>query len=449
MEMGLYQQQTLKLVMTQELRQAISLLQFSTIELSEFLEEQALENPLIDIEDPGTHMKEEMRYDMPVMWQDEPTHELQGHEEQENVSPFDRIKDDRERVSDHLINQIRLTTTGDEQLILTHMARNIGDDGYLAGTYEELTALFNLTESEYEAYVAKIQSFEPAGIGARSLQECLLLQLRRYYPREKLAAIIVEFHLEELAARKWKELSKSLNVPLKDIQHVCDLVQKLDPHPGTCFGNEHPGHLVPDVYVEKEGGRFIVRLNDDGLPRIRLNRQYRHLLENKEAGEAALYAQKKYKQLVWLLKSIDQRQQTIRNITEAIVQFQNDFFEKGPSEMKPLTLKDVAEAADVHESTVSRTTNQKYVQTPHGLFELKYFFSLGMSTNTGEQTSTFVIKSKIKELVDNENKKKPLSDQKIVDYLEEEHGIAISRRAIAKYRGELQIPSSSKRKRYE
>ncbi|SFE93826.1 RNA polymerase factor sigma-54 [Alteribacillus iranensis] len=449
LEMGLYQQQTIKLVMTQELRQAISLLQYSTQELSEYLEEQALENPLIDMEEPELFHKEEPKYEMPVMWHDEPSNEIHNQEEQEGFSPFDRIKDDRERVTDYLAQQIRLFPCDEkEKRVLEHIVGNVGDDGYITGTYEEMAVLFDITEEDYESCIRKIQSLEPAGIGARSLQECLLLQLERQSPRQPFIEVIVAEYLEELASRKWKELAKKLDVSVEDIQHAYDQVQCLDPYPGVHFGNDHPGHILPDVYVEKDSDQFIVRLNDDGLPKIRMNRQYRHLLERNEDGEATEYAKQKYKQLVWLLKSIDQRQQTIRSITEAIVEFQYGFFEKGPSAMKPLTLKDVAEAAGVHESTVSRTTNQKYVQTPHGLFELKYFFSAGMNTNSGEQTSTFVVKSIIKELVDNEDKKKPLSDQKIVDHLKKEHGISISRRAIAKYRGELQIPSSSKRKRY-
>ncbi|MFB4164528.1 RNA polymerase factor sigma-54 [Alteribacillus sp. JSM 102045] len=449
LEMGLFQQQTMKLVMTQELRQAISLLQFSTLELSEYLEEQALENPMMEIEERNTDLKDEPVYNMPVMWNDEPS-EIQEKEDQEMSSPFDRIKDDRERISDYLIQQIRfLPGDDDEKRVLKHLARNVSDSGYLEGTYEETAALFAVSEEQYEACVSKLQSLEPSGIGARSLKECLLLQLQRQTSRNPFAETIVNDHLEELAARKWKKIAKCLGTSLEEVQQVYDDVQRLDPHPGASFGGgDHPGHLLPDVYVERDGEDFIVRLNNDGLPKIRMNRQYRHLLENKEEGEAAEYAQKKYKQLVWLLKSIDQRQQTIRNITEAIVRFQHDFFKKGPSAIKPLTLKDVAEAADVHESTVSRTTNQKYVQTPHGLFELKYFFSAGMNNSTGEQTSTFVIKSMIKELVVQENKQKPLSDQKIAEFIKEEHDIAISRRAIAKYRGELNIPSSSKRKRY-
>ncbi|RSL30797.1 RNA polymerase sigma-54 factor [Salibacterium salarium] len=448
MEMGLYQQQTMKLVMTQELRQAISLLQLSTLDLHQYIEEAALENPLMEIEEQDTSSMHAESYDMPVMWHDEPP-EMQEREEHNEYSPFDQAKDDRLRVPDYLIQQIRLMPVDKfETKVLKHLASNVGDNGYLEGTYEETAAVLPVSWEKYEECVAHLQRLEPAGIAARSLKECLLLQLQRKFPRYELAEQVVSDWLEELGTHRWKEAAKRLNVSLADIQKVYDEIQQLDPYPGSSFGGEKPVCLVPDVYVERQGDTFSVELRDEGLPKIRLNRQYRHLLENKEEGEAAEYAKQKYKQLTWMLKSIDQRQQTIRSVTEAIVEFQRDFFKDGTSQMKPLTLKDVAEAADVHESTVSRTTTNKYVQTPHGLFELKYFFSAGMNNHDGEQTSTFAIKDMIHDLVDKEEKQRPLSDQKISTLIETERGISISRRAVAKYRDELNILSSSKRKRY-
>ncbi|MFZ4450943.1 RNA polymerase factor sigma-54 [Salibacterium aidingense] len=448
LEMGLHQKQTMNLVMTQELRQAISLLQLSTLELNNYIEEAALENPLMEIEEQESPMREEPRYDMPVMWKDEPS-DSQEYQDRDDFSPFDQLKDARERISDYLIHQIRLLPADPLELkLLKYLAGNVSDQGYLEGTYEETAAVFSISPEQYEYAVARLQSLEPAGVAARSLGECLLLQLERISPRKPLTEKVVSEHLEALGERNWRSLADKLGVTLLDIQAVYDDIQELDPHPGAGFGGENPVRLVPDVYVEREGERFTVRLHDEGLPRIRMNRHYRHLLEQKAEGEAAEYAKKKYKQLVWLLKSIDQRQQTIRSITEAIVEFQRDFFRDGSSAMKPLTLRDVAEEAEVHESTVSRTTTNKYVQTPHGLFELKYFFSAGMNNHEGEQTSTFAIKNMIKDVVKHEDKQKPLSDQKISSFIETEKGISVSRRAVAKYRDELSIPASSKRKRY-
>ncbi|MFB5660886.1 RNA polymerase factor sigma-54 [Alteribacillus sp. HJP-4] len=448
LEMGLFQQQTMKLVMTQELRQAISLLQLSTLELSEYIEEQALENPLIDIQEATSPLKEEPRYDMPVMWNDE-SPEFQEKEEQEQQSPFDRLIDTEDSLTDYLIQQIRfLDISKKDMKMLLYLVSNVGDNGYLEGTFEEMAVRFSVTRNEYEGWIKTLQSLEPAGVGARSLQECLLLQLERKTPSFPLAETIIREHLEELAERKWTQLAKKLDITLEEIQNAHDLIQELHPHPGAAFGGGHPGHLLPDVHIEHDGSDFVVVLSDDSLPKIRLNRQYRHLLEKNEEGEATEYAKRKYKQLVWLLKSIDQRQHTLRAITEAILNHQRAFFTEGPSALKPLTLREIAEEADVHESTVSRTTTKKYVQTPQGLFELKYFFSSGMNNGEGEQTSTAVIKSMMKKLVEGEDKSKPFSDQKIADHIKSEHGISISRRAIAKYRGELHISSSSKRKRY-
>ncbi|MFC5711271.1 RNA polymerase factor sigma-54 [Thalassorhabdus alkalitolerans] len=447
LEMGLFQQQTMKLMMTQELRQAISLLQYSTMELSEYLEEQALDNPLIDLMEAKE--KEQPNLEMPVLWQDD-HEEYHEKEEREYTSPFDRIPESANKLSDYVQEEIRLMPlSGQKEKLLNYLARNIGEDGYLKATFEEAAESFSVTEEEYEEGVMLLQSLEPAGIGARSLKECLLIQLQRLEPRHKLAETLVEHHLEKLAERKWKDISKETLVSLEEIQEVYDFIQKLEPRPGANFGGEHPGHIVPDVFIEKRsGGEYMVILNDDGLPRIRLNKHYRHLLEGKSNDEASDYAMRKYKQLMWLLKSIDQRQQSLRSISEAILSYQQDFFEKGPSYLKPMTLRDVAEMAEVHESTVSRTTTNKYMQTPHGLFELKYFFTSKIENGSGAETSAFVIKSFIREMVEREDKKKPLSDQKMVDALKSEKGITISRRAVAKYRDELNILSSSKRKRY-
>ncbi|MGY4688989.1 RNA polymerase factor sigma-54 [Salibacterium sp. K-3] len=448
LEMGLHQKQTMNLVMTQELRQAISLLQLSTIELTKYIEETALENPLMEMEETSSGMQEDSGYDMPVMWKDEAS----GNGMQEDGgdgSPFDRLQNAAAGITGYLEEQIRMLETGPlETELLYYLAGNVNDHGYLEGTYEETAAVLPVARETYEEAVQELQTLEPAGVGARSLGECLFLQLKRRQPRHPLAEKIVTEHLQDFGERKWKELSSRMNVTLEDIQAVHDDIQQLDPHPGAGFGGESPVRLIPDVYVEREGHSFVVRLRDDSLPKIRMNRQYRHLLEQKAEGEAAEYAEKKYRQLVWLLKSIDQRQHTIRAVTEAVVHHQEEFFRRGSSALRPLTLKDIAEEAGVHESTVSRTTANKYVQTPHGLFELKYFFTTGIEGQNGSWTSAYAVKNLIREKVEEENKQKPLSDQKIASLMEAEKEISVSRRAVAKYREELHIPSSSKRKRY-
>lgn len=446
LEMGLFQKQTMNLVMTQELRQAISLLQLSTQELSDYISEQALENPLIETEEPVLEEKETPIYDSPVMGTDDYGDGFETYEGR-NESYLDRIEVYEEGLADHLYSQIRFLDAENRELLL-YLADNVDANGYLQGTWKEAEHFYNVTEEEYEKGINMLQKLEPAGVGARNLQECLLLQLKRNHASDLLVIEVVEHHLEDLAARRWKQIAKSLHISVEDVQGIYDTIQQLTPHPCSCIGSSESAAITPDVYVEKKHGVFTVILNNESLPKIRLNKQYRHLLESGEKGEAGEYARKKYKQLVWLLKSIDQRQTSLRKITEAILRFQEPFFENGPASMKPLTLREIAEEAEVHESTVSRTTTNKYVQTPHGLLELKHFFSAGMNNAEGEQTSTNVIKEIMNKMVEKENKKRPLSDQKIAELIKEEHGIPISRRAIAKYRGELQIAPSSKRKRY-
>ncbi|PSL46981.1 RNA polymerase RpoN-/SigL-like sigma 54 subunit [Salsuginibacillus halophilus] len=448
MDMSLVQQQTMKLVMTQELRQAISLLQYSTLELNEYIEELALENPLLDVE-RGTGEETVTAFHSPVMWQDGDTYQEQ--EDQEESSPFDRVRARGLCIAEDVVDQIRMQHSDPHtRTVLIYLARHLGDDGYLYIDLEEAKAALALTDETLEQFILELQACEPAGVGARSLSECLARQLERQESPHPLALQLVRHYLNDVAERRYKQLAKKLDVRVQDIQEAHDVIKQLEPRPGVNFDDGAAAYVLPDVHVEKAKGEYHVTLHDGTLPKIRMNRQYRHLLEGSTEGssEAYEYAKKKYQQLTWLLKSIDQRQQTLYNVTCAIVEAQKDFFEHGPGYLKPLTLKQIAEEAEVHESTVSRATTQKYVQTPRGLFELKDFFTSKVDT-AGAETSANAVKSHIQTIVDNENKQKPLSDQKIVDMLKSEHEIEVSRRAIAKYRDELFIPSSSKRKRYE
>ncbi|WP_018921914.1 RNA polymerase factor sigma-54 [Salsuginibacillus kocurii] len=450
MEMNLLQKQTLKLVMTQELRQAISLLQYSTTELQDYIDEMSLENPLMEIEKQEPTVDPEMAFSSPVIWNDEEV-QTQEQEEQEERSIFETISNQSKSIVEELVQQIREQNVSDDKRVLyMYIARHVGDDGYLKIDGEEAADELNASAAEIEEAVRFIQCLEPAGIGARTVQECLLLQLARRQDADPLAETLIQHHLEDLASRKWKQIAKAQEVSLERIQQAHDFIQTLEPRPVCNYGVDSPGHLVPDVHVEYIEGEWSVYLNDSSLPRIRMNRHYRKLLQQASDSDAFDYAAKKYKQLTWLLKSIDQRQQTLQRVTEEIVACQVEFFEKGAAYLKPLTLKDIAEKAEVHESTVSRATTHKYVQTPRGLFELKDFFSSSVEHNqNGEQTSSAVIKSWIESYVEAEDKRKPLSDQKIVQKLKEDQQINVSRRAIAKYRDALSIPSSSKRKRFD
>ncbi|MBB6450324.1 RNA polymerase sigma-54 factor [Geomicrobium halophilum] len=440
LEMGLLQQQTMRLAMTQQLRQAISLLQYSTLELSEYIDEQALENPLLEV----SHSNDEnMTPDHPVLWQDR--QESSGEVGKEPY--LDHLGDHEKSLTDHLMAQVRLLKKDeDTKEQLEYLINHLDPHGYLLLSEEDAITELDIDPEHYHSLCSFLQHLDPVGVGARNLSEFLLIQLYNLPEEHPLTETIVFNYLQPFAEKKWKWLSEELQVTLSEIQSVHDFIQTLNPRPAQGFGEEHPEYVKPDVYVEKQDGKWTVLLNDDSLPRIRLNRQYRHLLEQKSDKEAFDYAHSKYKQLVWLLKSIDQRQQTIRAVTEAIVDYQQDFLETG--KLRPMTLKHIAELAEVHESTVSRTTTQKYIQTPRGCFELKSFFSKGLVSDDGGETSASVLKQSIRCWVEEEDKRKPLSDQKMADRFKLEGGVIVSRRAIAKYRDELNIPASSKRKRF-
>ncbi|WP_257008374.1 RNA polymerase factor sigma-54 [Bacillus sp. FJAT-45350] len=442
MDFGLYQQQTTSLYMTQQLRQAISLLQLSTLDLVTFVKEQAIENPLIELND---EMPQESG--TTVIDREEISQDARPYEGDIQPSPFDFICNGRIGLTEHLINQIRLLPLKKKEIpFVEYIALSVSDDGYIHRTVEELAEELHLSVEETEKCLGIIQSLEPVGVGSRNLQECLLIQLRHREERNFLTEIIVEDYLDLLAEKRWKEISKSLSVTMHEIQEVYDEIQQLEPRPGSNFGNEPTKFIIPDVSIELVEGELIVIVNDDYLPTISMSREYRHMLKGKGKTEEVQFVKDKYEHMQWLVKSIQQRQQTLYRVTQAIVKHQREFFFHGAESLKPMTLKQIAEELDIHESTVSRTTTNKYAQTPRGLLELKYFFS---SSLANEEKSTVFIKELIKDMVRDEDKRKPLSDQKIVKKLLEEQNIHISRRAIAKYREELNIPSSSKRKRFE
>ncbi|WP_236035250.1 RNA polymerase factor sigma-54 [Alkalihalobacterium elongatum] len=445
MDVGLFQQQTTGLYMTKELRQAISLLQYSMTELTQYIQEQALENPLIELEEnlPVDLLRTKKQGDDI----DERNWES-GYREQE-VSPLDFVSSDRYNLHDHLLYQARFLNLDEQSYeALCYFILHVNGDGYLSEPVEKIIEELSIPEEEGETLLMVLQNMEPTGVGARNLQECLLLQLAKIKDRNILAEMIIENYLELLAEKRWKELSKELSVTLQEIQQVYDLIQTLQPRPGVNYTDDTPKYIQPDVTVEEMEGELVVLVNDDLLPRIQLNKQYQPLLDDK-SSDANEYVRKKYDQVQWLLKNIKQRQMTLYQVTEAIVRHQKEFFYKGAEALRPLTLRQIAEEIDVHESTVSRVTTNKYMQSPRGLFELKYFFTTALSNGGTGETSTSYAKEVIKSLIEKEDKRKPFSDQKIVEALKSQHQIELSRRAVAKYRDEMKIPSSSKRKRFE
>jgi RNA polymerase sigma-54 factor len=353
---------------------------------------------------------------------------------------------------DHLLFQLHLSTSDPELLRLaTLVIGNIDEAGYLKEPLEELAAAAEVPVPRLEDALRLVQSLDPTGVGARDLRECLLLQIDSRPELHPLAKELITDHLAELERRNWERLADKLHVDVKAIQEAVESISSLEPKPGRTFGTEDPRYITPDVYIVKVDDEFLVVLNDDGLPRLRISPYYRTVLANKtgNAKDVREYIEGRMRSALWLIRSIEQRQRTLFKVATSLVKFQHDFLESGITALKPLTLKEVAEDISMHESTVSRVTTNKYVQTPQGLFELKYFFHRGVpSTQGGDTVSSLKVKDLIHKLLTVEDSGRPLSDQRIVEVLRRDHAIEIARRTVAKYRSQLKIPSSSRRKRY-
>ncbi|WP_449538409.1 RNA polymerase factor sigma-54 [Ferdinandcohnia sp. Marseille-Q9671] len=433
MQTGLFQQQSLKLVMTKELTQAITLLQYSSLDLIKFLEEQTIENPLIEVNSPTEF---DRRHKTKV------TNETY-------TNPIDYIEKKQTTLFEHLVSQLsymKLSTT-DRQMI-EYIIQLLDSNGYLYFSTEEIAKDLTIDSETVTDYIQFIQSLDPIGVGARSLQECLLLQLEAHKEQNDLAKRIIQDHFELFAEKSWKEIAKKLNVKLFDIQKVADFIQTLQPRPGAAFQSGEPQYIVPDIEIQVENGIVTTSLQDSYLPKVSLNLQYYQQFLQEKDSKTKSFLQEKVDQCQWIIKSLEQRKHTLQNVMNEIINRQMDFFIKGPTHLKPLIMSEVADVLEVHESTVSRAVKDKYVQTPFGIFEMKHFFSRNIQTTGQSDMSSAQVKNVLKQLIIEENKQKPLSDQEIVSILEEVHGILVSRRTIAKYRDQLNIPSSSKRKRY-
>ncbi|MFS0574035.1 RNA polymerase factor sigma-54 [Sporosarcina sp. 179-K 3D1 HS] len=442
MNVGLVQKQTTNLIMTTELRTAISLLQYSVLELSDFIQDKALSNPLIDME--STVTKESILESS--FFRDR---HLTSASQNGDFSPIDHLNFERKSLHDHLLYQMRLQTYPKAlETYLVHIIFSLNENGYVMVPMEELCAEMNLSLEEGNQLLRMIQELEPAGIGARSLQECILLQLQKLSKQHHLAETIVSEYFVEYSERKWDGIAKKLKVTMQEIQQLHDVIQTLDPRPGAKFNSEITNFIVPEVYIMQDHDGLSVMLNDDCIPKVSLNRSYMDLLNDKSSEDYS-YIKEKYDEAKQIQQSLTQRHSTLYKVAVAIVDHQKDFFYEGLKSLKPMTLKQIAEEIDVHESTISRVTTNKYMETPLGIFELKFFFTSGVgATNEQQEVSSSYLKELIQRLIDEEDKLKPLSDQDLVSLIEEQEKVSPSRRVIAKYRNELRIPSSSKRKRF-
>lgn len=470
---------TQQLVMTPQLQMAIKLLQLSRIELEQVVREQLEENPLLEeakssleetlIEEQSDGVlgediiieqvlpspeTSEPTAPKPLSWEsfikDRKTYSVGPSVKltNEEVPSPEAVLSRKISLQDHLLWQVRLSNLKEEDIkICEEIIGNINEDGYLVDvSVEELADKFYTSVDRVENLLHKIQQMDPVGVGARTPQECLIIQARVYYPEKEIVHKILESHLKNLERKNYGEIIKSLKCTMEDMVEAVNIITALEPKPGRFFNSEEPEYIVPDVYVYKIGDEYITVLNEDGLPKLKINKYYENIFVDKVDCETKKFILEKFRSAVSIIKSIHQRQNTIRKVTESIVRFQSEFFDKGINYLKPLILKDVADDIGMHESTVSRVTTNKYVHTPHGILELKYFFNSRISGTTGDDLASESIKQKIRHLIEHEDKKSPYSDQKIADILRGEK-IDIARRTVAKYREQMKIPPSQKRKK--
>lgn len=469
-----------QLVITPQLQQAIRLLQLTRLELVDMISQEMKENPLLEEEEEERELAEG---EPPVTEQEEretsaePEHtpEVKGNGEgadefdwenyleNSNLTPFQRQSspDGDERPSfenfltkrttltDHLHWQLQLSHfTEEEHEVGTWIIGNLDEDGYLKISLEDVCSETNLPMEMVERVLRKIQQFDPAGVAARDLKECLLAQLEQMNPRDSLAEKIVSEHLSLLKNRNYPAIAKRIGVSLDRVNRAASLISKLDPKPGKAFGGEVIQGIIPDVYVYKLEGDYVISLNDDGVPRLKINSLYRNILNGSRLAMEGdrKYIQEKLRSALWLIRSIHQRQRTIYKVTKSIVKFQREFLDKGIQSLKPLVLRDVAEDIQMHESTISRVTHNKYVHTPQGIYELKYFFNAGITSTQGETMASESVKSLVREIIAKEDPKKPYSDEKLVQILQRMH-IHIARRTVSKYREMMKILSSNERRK--
>ncbi len=464
--------QTQKLIMTPELRQAIQILQFNNVELMEFIYKQLEVNPFLesvdnksqesssgedntDYEksdfDKSDSSKDEIDWkEITEKYDDLSYKAYEKSADSDEKQTFESYTSKKMSLKDHLMVQLGVSVkTNKEKRIGEFIIESLDNKGYLGCSIQDISLLLNEDVVEVERVLRLIQTFDPVGVGARNLSECLMIQLKEKGIQDKNAYIIAEQYLEEIATNKIQKIAKDLHITVSRVQGICDIIKMLEPKPSRGFivDSDNIRYIVPDVTIEKINGEYIIIVNDNNLPVLTISSYYQNMIKNLDDKEANKFLSDKLNSSMWLIKSIEQRRMTLYKVVESILKFQRKFFDEGKTALKPLVLKDVAEDIGVHESTVSRATNGKYVQTPIGLFELKYFFASSLSESDGEGISSTSVKSQIQKLITEENTQKPLSDQKIAEMLCSE-GINISRRTVAKYRDEMRIPSSSMRRRF-
>jgi RNA polymerase sigma-54 factor len=468
--------------MTPQLQQAIRLLQLSSLELQAEIQEALETNPLLEVEEDYDYDQnaasrsdddqasrdisqlenQDIPEDLPVdtKWEDMYDHQHVSSVGSSPMGDSDLERENQDESTDtlqqHLLWQMRLTPfTETEATIATMIIDSVEDDGYLKTTLEEIHESLSeefeeLELDEIETVLHRIQHFDPVGVAARDLRECLLIQLRVYeasgIPHIDLLRELIDKHLDTLAKRDYAQIKRALKVSDDELTELVRSIQLLNPRPGSQIQTDNTEYIVPDVYARKYQGKWQLSLNPDNAPRLQIAEHYAQLVNRADNSAENTYLKNNLQEARWFLKSLQSRNETLLKVTEAIVERQKDFLDHGEEAMKPLVLADIAEAVEMHESTISRVTTRKYLHTPRGIFELKYFFSSHVSTEAGGECSATAIRAIIKKLVAAENPRKPLSDSKIAAILGDQ-GINVARRTIAKYRETLAIAPSNERKR--
>ena len=472
--MALELKQSLKmsqqLVMTPQLQQAIKLLQLNHLELADLVSQEMVENPILEevieeradllapkadntttenTEDRNAEGQKEQEIDWEQYLDTYSSSPRTGSEIRRDVDDlptYDQTLTRSTTLSEHLMWQLHMAESSEQvRKAAAAVIGNLDDDGFLSSPMEEIADEELLPLDDVEEGMLLVQTFDPLGVGARNLAECLLIQARLVYPEDRIVLGILKNHVLDLEKRDFKRIARGLGVSLQRVLDGVRSIAELEPRPGREYVTEDARYITPDIYVVKSADGHVIQLNEEGVPKLRVSNYYRQVLSGAAKGDKE-YIQEKLRSAQWLIRSIYQRQRTIYKVVESIIKQQSEFFEHGLAKLKPMILRDVAEDIGMHESTVSRVTTNKYVHTPHGTFELKFFFNSGIQRKDGDDVASEMVKQRIKAIVGTENQRKPLSDQAIVKLLAQEN-IKIARRTVAKYRDMLNIPSSSQRKR--
>jgi RNA polymerase sigma-54 factor len=467
-KLGLQTRLSQRLILTPSLQQAIKLLPLTTLELAEVLEQEVMENPLLEEvptqdavvgdEISQEEAKEEAERTDPLKeidvekffedYLDDGRERRVRSSEIPEMPPIENTLTETPDLYDHLLWQLHMSASDElTREIGEAIIQNLDEDGMLRASVDEIANMGPFNVEEVEKALCVVQGLDPSGVAARDLTECLRLQLKHLGLEGSPTDLMVRDHIKQLQTHQYPEIGRQMGLTPEEVSHHLEIIRRLDPKPGLKYSPDRSTYVIPDVFVVKEGDDYKILLNDDGLPKLRISPTYKRMLDGKEPGseETRNYVKEKLRSALWLLKSVDQRQRTIYKVSDSIVRHQRGFLDHGIAHLRPLVLRDVANDIGMHESTVSRVVANKYMHTPRGVYELRFFFHSGITSSMGEAISSVTIKDKIRKMIDGEDTARPLSDSRIAELLGAD-GLPLARRTVAKYREELRIPPSNLRK---